>query len=86
MDYDEMVVIGFKIGSDVFYCFGGGCLLVLGKGEIVKFLLILRLCWIVLVKLDFGILIKFIFRDIDCKFISRVDIDLLKFVILLLDY
>ncbi|AFV71640.2 4-diphosphocytidyl-2-C-methyl-D-erythritol kinase [Streptococcus agalactiae] len=86
MDYDEMVAIGFKIGSDVPYCLGGGCSLVLGKGEIVKPLPTLRPCWIVLVKPDFGISTKSIFRDIDCKSISRVDIDLLKSAILSSDY
>ncbi|HFH6645773.1 TPA: 4-(cytidine 5'-diphospho)-2-C-methyl-D-erythritol kinase [Streptococcus agalactiae] len=87
MDYDEMVAIGFKIGSDVPYCLGGGCSLVLGKGEIVKPLpTTLRPCWIVLVKPDFGISTKSIFRDIDCKSISRVDIDLLKSAILSSDY
>ncbi|HFH7796436.1 TPA: 4-(cytidine 5'-diphospho)-2-C-methyl-D-erythritol kinase [Streptococcus agalactiae] len=85
-DYDEMVAIGFKIGSDVPYCLGGGCSLVLGKGEIVKPLPTLRPCWIVLVKPDFGISTKSIFRDIDCKSISRVDIDLLKSAILSSDY
>lgn len=86
MDYDEMVAIGFKIGSDVPYCLGGGCSLVLGKGEIVKPLPTLRPCWIVLVKPDFGISTKSIFREIDCKSISRVDIDLLKSAILSSDY
>ncbi|HEO6903188.1 TPA: 4-(cytidine 5'-diphospho)-2-C-methyl-D-erythritol kinase, partial [Streptococcus agalactiae] len=86
MGHDEMVAIGFKIGSDVPYCLGGGCSLVLGKGEIVKPLPTLRPCWIVLVKPDFGISTKSIFRDIDCKSISRVDIDLLKSAILSSDY
>ena len=83
---DEMIEIGFAIGSDVPYCLDAGCALITGKGEVVQCLNTHLLSWVVLVKPDFGISTRTIFSEIDCNTISRVDIEALKAAILAEDY
>lgn len=75
---DEMISIGFSIGSDVPYCLEGGCAYISGKGEIVERLDCNLSGWVILVKPNFGISTRTIFPEIDCDTISRVDIDALK--------
>lgn len=83
---DEMIEIGFAIGSDVPYCLDAGCALITGKGEVVQCLNTHLSSWVVLVKPDFGISTRTIFPEIDCNTISRVDIEALKAAILAEDY
>ncbi len=83
---DEMIEIGFAIGSDVPYCLDAGCALITGKGEFVQCLNTHLSSWVVLVKPDFGISTRTIFSEIDCNTISRVDIEALKAAILAEDY
>lgn len=83
---DEMIEIGFAIGSDVPYCLDAGCALITGKGEVVQCLNTHLSSWVVLVKPDFGISTRTIFSEIDCNTISRVDIEALKTAILAEDY
>ena len=83
---DEMIEIGFAIGSDVPYCLDAGCALITGKGEVVQCLNTHLSSWVVLVKPDFGISTRTIFSEIDCNTISRVDIEALKAAILAEDY
>lgn len=83
---EELIEIGFKIGSDVPYCIKGGCALISGKGEIVENLPCSLSAWVVLVKPDFGISTRTIFKEIDTETISRVNIDALKEAILTNSY
>lgn len=83
---DEMIEIGFAIGSDVPYCLDAGCALITGKGEVVQCLNTHLSSWVVLVKPDFGVSTRTIFSEIDCNTISRVDIEALKAAILAEDY
>lgn len=86
MTRDEMIEVGFSIGSDVPYCLEAGCALVTGKGEIVQRLDSKLSSWVVLVKPHFGISTRTIFPEIDIETISRVDIEQLKIAILNQDY
>ena len=52
---EEMIEIGFQVGSDVPYCLGAGCACISGKGEIVECLNTSLSAWVVLVKPDFGV-------------------------------
>lgn len=86
MTRDEMIEVGFSIGSDVPYCLEAGCALVTGKGEVVQRLAGQLSSWVVLVKPHFGISTRTIFPEIDTETISRVDIEQLKIAILNQDY
>ena len=83
---DEMIEIGFQVGSDVPYCLGAGCACISGKGEIVECLNTSLSAWVVLVKPDFGVSTRTVFPEIDCETISRVDIGSLKEAVLANDY
>lgn len=82
----DLIAIGFKIGSDVPYCLEGGCALVSGKGEIVDCLTNSFSLWVVLVKPNFGISTRTIFKEINTETITRVDIAALKKAIISDDY
>lgn len=86
MSTEEMIAIGFQIGSDVPYCLTAGCALVSGKGEVVDCLEARLSSWVVLVKPDFGISTRTVFRDIALETITRVDIPSLKDALLANDY
>lgn len=86
MSQEEMIEIGFTIGSDVPYCLKAGCSLISGKGEQVECLNAKVSSWVVLVKPDFGISTRTVFQEIDCDTISRVNIEALKDAILADDY
>lgn len=86
MSRQEMIDLGFRIGSDVPYCLEGGCALVQGKGDIVEPLATSLSSWVVLVKPDFGISTRTIFPEINPKTINRVDITGLKAALLAQDY
>jgi 4-diphosphocytidyl-2-C-methyl-D-erythritol kinase len=78
LSIEEMIAIGFEVGSDVPYCISAGCALISGRGEVVECIEYNLSSWIVLVKPDFGISTRKIFKEIDCNTISRVDINSLK--------
>lgn len=78
MSKQEMYTLGFEIGSDVPYCLESTCSLISGKGEIVKKIDTQLTAWVVLVKPDFGVSTRDIFKEIDCNTISHVDIFSLK--------
>lgn len=86
MSREEMIEVGFQIGSDVPYCLEAGCSLVTGKGEIVERLETSLSSWVVLVKPHFGISTRTVFPEIDLETISRVDIPALKKALLDKDY
>ncbi|WP_161979246.1 4-(cytidine 5'-diphospho)-2-C-methyl-D-erythritol kinase [Streptococcus sp. S784/96/1] len=86
MSKEEMIEIGFQIGSDVPYCLEAGCSLVTGKGEIVERLETSLSSWVVLVKPHFGISTRTVFPKVDLETISRVDILSLKKALLAKDY
>lgn len=86
MSKEEMIEIGFLIGSDVPYCLEAGVALVKGKGEIVEMLESSLSSWVVLVKPQFGISTRTVFPEINPDTISRVNIDGLKQSILDKDY
>ncbi|MFC3928570.1 4-(cytidine 5'-diphospho)-2-C-methyl-D-erythritol kinase [Streptococcus caprae] len=86
MTQEEMVEIGFAIGSDVPYCLNAGCALISGKGEIVECLNSRFGYWVVLVKPDFGISTRTIFKEIEPDKISRVDIDGLRTALVAQDF
>lgn len=83
---EEMFTIGFEVGTDVPYCIEGGCAHVSGRGEVVRPLEETISSWVVLVKPDFGISTRTVFRDVDCQTISRVDIQALERAILFKNY
>ncbi|SEL19831.1 4-(cytidine 5'-diphospho)-2-C-methyl-D-erythritol kinase [Streptococcus equinus] len=83
---EEMIEIGFQVGSDVPYCLGAGCACISGKGEIVECLDTSLSAWVVLVKPEFGVSTRTVFPEIDCETISRVDIAALKEAVLANDY
>ena len=83
---NDMIDIGFRIGSDVPYCLGAGCACVSGKGEIVECLDYQLSAWVVLVKPEFGVSTRTVFTEIDCKTISRVNITSLREAVLDNDY
>lgn len=83
---EEMFTIGFEVGTDVPYCIEGGCAHVSGRGEVVRPLEETISSWVVLVKPDFGISTRTVFRDVDCQTISRVDIQALERAILSKNY
>jgi 4-diphosphocytidyl-2-C-methyl-D-erythritol kinase len=83
---DEMIDVGFQIGSDVPYCLEAGCACISGKGEIVECLDYQLSAWVVLVKPEFGVSTRTVFPEIDCKTISRVDIASLREAVLAKDY
>lgn len=83
---EEMFTIGFEVGTDVPYCIEGGCAHVSGRGEVVRPLEETISSWVVLVKPDFGISTRTVFRDLDCQTISRVDIQALERAILSKNY
>lgn len=74
LSHDELSAIGFEVGSDVPYCLSAGCAKVSGKGDIVEPLPVGLSGWVVLVKPDFGVSTRMIFREIKPQDISRVDI------------
>lgn len=74
LTYEELAKIGFEVGSDVPYCLSAGCAKITGKGEIVEVLPAHLSGWVVLVKPDFGVSTRTIFREINPDDISRVDI------------
>lgn len=74
LSHDELSAIGFEVGSDVPYCLSAGCAKVSGKGDIVEPLPVGLSGWVVLVKPDFGVSTRTIFREIKPQDISRVDI------------
>lgn len=86
MGREDMIEIGFQIGSDVPYCLEAGCSLITGKGEIVERLETSLSSWVVLVKPHFGISTRTVFPEIDPETISRVDIEALKRALLAKDY
>lgn len=86
MSVEEMIAIGFQIGSDVPYCLTAGCSLVSGKGEIVERLEARLSSWVVLVKPDFGISTRTVFREIDLETITRVSISSLREALVANDY
>lgn len=86
LTYEELSKIGFKVGSDVPYCLSAGCAKITGKGDIVKVLPAHLSGWVVLVKPDFGVSTRTIFRDIDPQAISRVDIDGIEKALYAKDY
>ena len=83
---NEMIDVGFQIGSDVPYCLEAGCACISGKGEIVECLDYQLSAWVVLVKPEFGVSTRTVFPEIDCKTISRVDIASLREAVLAKDY
>lgn len=83
---EELIAIGFEVGSDVPYCLQAGCAKITGKGEEVKLLPTKISGWAVLVKPDFGVSTRTVFRDINPATISRVDIDSLEAALLAGDY
>lgn len=86
MSLEEMIAIGFQIGSDVPYCLTAGCALVSGKGEVVEQLEANLSSWVVLVKPDFGISTRTVFREIEPDSITRVAIPSLRDALLANDY
>lgn len=86
MSRQDMIDLGFEIGSDVPYCLEGGCALISGKGEQVEKLDTSFSSWVVLVKPHFGISTRTVFPQIDPATISRVDIGSLKKALLVKDY
>ena len=86
MSREDMIEIGFEIGSDVPYCLEAGCSLITGKGELVERLDTCLSSWVVLVKPHFGISTRTIFPEIDPETISRVNISSLKEALLSKDY
>lgn len=86
MSQEEMIELGFAIGSDVPYCLSAGCAYIAGKGEQVECLPAKLSSWVVLVKPDFGVSTRTVFKEIDIETISRVDIDGLKKALVDSDY
>lgn len=86
MSQAEMIELGFAIGSDVPYCLSAGCAYIAGKGEQVECLPTKLSSWVVLVKPDFGVSTRTVFKDIDLETISRVDIEGLKRALIAGDY
>lgn len=86
MCQEEMIELGFAIGSDVPYCLSAGCAYIAGKGEQVECLPAKLSSWVVLVKPDFGVSTRTVFKDIDLATISRVDIDGLRTALIAGDY
>lgn len=86
MSQEEMIELGFAIGSDVPYCLSAGCAYIAGKGEQVECLPAKLSSWVVLVKPDFGVSTRTVFKEIDIETISRVDIDGLKTALVAGDY
>ncbi|MGT2896370.1 4-(cytidine 5'-diphospho)-2-C-methyl-D-erythritol kinase [Streptococcus entericus] len=82
----ELIELGFAIGSDVPYCLEAGCAYIAGKGEVVEPLSASLSSWVVLVKPDFGVSTRKIFKEIDVDSITRVDIAGLKKAMLTSDY
>lgn len=74
LSQEALTKIGFEVGSDVPYCLSAGCAKVSGKGDIVEPLPVGLSGWVVLVKPDFGVSTRTIFREIKPQDISRVDI------------
>lgn len=74
LSQEALTRIGFEVGSDVPYCLSAGCAKVSGKGDIVEPLPVGLSGWVVLVKPDFGVSTRTIFREIKPQDISRVDI------------
>lgn len=83
---EELISYGFRIGSDVPYCLEAGCAMITGKGEEVSCLDASLSAWAVLVKPDFGVSTRTIFKDIQPETISRVPIEELKTSLLAGDY
>lgn len=86
LSWDELIEIGFEIGSDVPYCLKGGYAFITGKGEIVESLETSFSAWLVLVKPDFGISTRTVFAEINPGTIKRVDITSLKQAVLANSY
>lgn len=86
MTKEEMYELGFQIGSDVPYCLESGCSYISGKGEQVERLSEKLSSWVVLVKPHFGVSTRDIFKEIDCKSITQINIHSLKNAILSNDY
>lgn len=86
MSQEEMIELGFAIGSDVPYCLSAGCAYIAGKGEQVECLPAKLSSWVVLVKPDFGVSTRTVFKEIDTETISRVDIAGLKAALVTGDY
>lgn len=86
MSQEDMIELGFAIGSDVPYCLSAGCAYIAGKGEQVECLPASLSSWVVLVKPDFGVSTRTVFKEIDIETISRVDIDGLKTALVAGDY
>lgn len=86
LSHEELAKIGFEVGSDVPYCLSAGCAKITGKGEIVELLPARLSGWVVLVKPDFGVSTRTIFRDINPDAISRVAIDAIEEALYAKDY
>lgn len=86
MTIEDMIGIAFQIGSDVPYCLQAGCAKISGKGECVELLDAPLKSWVVIVKPDFGVSTRTVFKEIDLASISRVDIPALERALLAQDY
>lgn len=86
MSQADMIELGFAIGSDVPYCLSAGYAYIAGKGEQVECLPAQLSSWVVLVKPDFGVSTRTVFKEIDPETISRVDIAGLKEALVTGDY
>lgn len=86
MTKEELVALSMEIGTDVPYCLDAGCAYICGKGEEVEKLDACLSSWVVLVKPDFGISTRTVFKAIDVDKISRVDVSSLKSALLNQDY
>lgn len=83
---EEFIALSMEIGTDVPYCLEAGCAYICGKGEVVELLDTRLSSWVIVVKPDFGISTRTVFKDIDVATISRVNIAGLKAALLAKDY
>lgn len=86
LSMEDLIALGFEVGSDVPFCLQGQAAYIAGKGEKVECLGTRLPAWVVLVKPDFGISTRKIFKEIDLASISRVPMAELKEAFLAQDY
>lgn len=86
MSRKQMYSFGFQIGSDVPFCLESDCSYITGQGEQVERLSKKVSSWVVLVKPNFGVSTRDIFKEVDYTTIRKIDIQSLKQAILTNQY
>lgn len=86
MSKEQMYSFGFQIGSDVPFCLESDCSYITGQGEQVERLSKKVSSWVVLVKPNFGVSTRDIFKEVDYTTIRKIDIQSLKQAILTNQY